>query len=58
MKCDSDGASGMMASLSLHLIEFFLESNVEIFVPSPGLPSIAQRPAFGGRHVDLLLDAN
>jgi len=51
-------AAWMMAAFSLDAVEFFLESNVEIFVPSPGLPSIAQRPAFGGRHVDLLLDAN
>ena len=47
----------MMAAFSLHPIEFFLESNVKILVPSTGLPSIARFPAFGGGHVDLLLDA-
>lgn len=47
----------MMAAFSLDPVEFFFESNVEILVPSADLPSIAQRPAFWGRHLDLLLDA-
>jgi hypothetical protein len=47
----------MMAAFSLDAVEFFFESNVEILVPGASLPSIARHPAFGGRHLGLLLNA-
>ena len=50
-------AASMMTAFSFDPVEFFFESNVEILVPSAGFPSITQLPAFGGRHVALLLDA-